>query len=183
MPAQVLELIRSISFSSLVVGFLLYLAFARHPTLFPPGTTTKEVVFIGAAVGTIVHRALHAAIFNPLTKSVAISFAFYAKVLELGLNHQAGILTEEEYRLFSAQRKAQYFGVSETPIVIQGQRPAASSLAGDKLEQSNLEEENSRSAVHDSVPKQLESSRAEKIRKRRAKKPADVPTAERDSLP
>lgn len=177
-PAQVLELIRSISFSSLVVGFLLYLTFARHPTLFPPGTTTREIVFIGAVIGTILHRAFHAVIFNPLTRSAALSLAFYTKVLELGVNYQAGVLTEEEYRLFSAQRKAQYFGVSETPLGIQPQYPNVTSLAGEKLKQSNVDEQQSPAAVHGSASKQLNSStESKKLRKPRARKPADAPTA------
>jgi hypothetical protein len=117
--AQTLELIRSISFAALVTCFFFYLAFTYHPTLFPEHTNLKEIIFVGSALGTILHRALHSAIFNPLTRSVARSLGFYVKVVELDLNRRAGVLTEDEYRTFGKQMKCRYFGMTESPILME----------------------------------------------------------------
>ncbi|MBC8028832.1 MAG: hypothetical protein H7Z16_01865 [Pyrinomonadaceae bacterium] len=142
--SQILELIRSISFAALGVCFFLYLAFTYHPSFFPSDTTTREIIFIGSAIGTIVHRALHAAMFNPLTKSIARSFAFYAKVVELDLNRRLGIIDENEFRRFGGQVRTQYFGSSESAIVLETKKTPDPTLRPGDSEGKTLKEPKSR---------------------------------------
>lgn len=161
--SQTLELIRSISFAALALCFFLYLAFTYHPTLFPSSMTTREVLFIGSGIGTILHRSLHAAMFNPLTKSVARSFAFYAKVVELDLNRRSGIINENEWRLFGGQLKAQYFGISESPTFVERKPISVNALPPEDWESRKLEEQTNQSVRHN--PTAGQSKRRKKSKK------------------
>jgi hypothetical protein len=108
--AQIIELLRSISFGALLANCLLFMVFVRHPNLFPANMTPKELFFIGTAFGTLLHRSINSVIFNPLTRSLASSLAFYSKLIELAINRNKGLLTKDEYSRFSSELKAQYFG-------------------------------------------------------------------------
>ena len=110
--AQILEFIRSISFGALAVNSVLLLTFIYYPHIFPSGFTYKEVLYIGTVIGTVLHRTLNALIFNPATKSIARSFTFYTKLLELHLLHSRRVLNAEQYVRISDLLKADYFGIS-----------------------------------------------------------------------
>lgn len=108
--------------------------------------------------------------FNPLTKSVAKSFAFYAKVAELDLNRRLGIINESEFELFGRQLRAQYFGLHESAILIERERTSANLLPPGNSEGRRLEELKSESVRHTST---AGPSKSRKKPKKPAKKPAD----------
>lgn len=168
--SQLLELLRSISFGALSVCFTLYLIFTYHPTVFPSHTTPREIVFLGLAAGTLVHRLLHSILFNPLTKSVARSFAFYSSVLELSLNFQAGLLTSAEYQMFGEQLKSEYFG---KPKHVISRQPTVST---DQLRESEQQQIGPGAAEIDgtTIPKKLK-------KKKSRNKPSDATTVADDN--
>jgi hypothetical protein len=115
--AQILEFIRSVSFGALAVNSILLLTFIYFPHLFPDGFTYKEVLYIGTAIGTVLHRALNALLFNPLTKSIARSFTFYAKLAEIHLLFKSKVLTEKQYNRIADSLKAEYFSIADRVLV------------------------------------------------------------------
>lgn len=109
---QILEFIRSVSFGALFVNAILILAYIYFPHLFPDNFTYKEVLYVGTLAGTVLHRLIHAIIFNPLTKSISKSLAFYAKLLESSLLFRNNVLSKEEYSMIAKQLKSEYFSIS-----------------------------------------------------------------------
>ena len=109
-PVQVLEVIRSISFGALVVNAVLITLFLYYPGLFPQGVTFTELLYIGTALGTALHRGIHLAFFNPLTASIAKSFSFYAKYLEVSAARKNNVIDEEEFERYSSRLKEGYYG-------------------------------------------------------------------------
>ena len=110
-PVQVLEVIRSISFGALVINAVLFTVYLYYPGLFPQGVSVKELLYIGTALGTALHRGIHVAIFNPLTTSIAKSFSFYAKYLEVYAARRNRVLSDEEFERYSSRLKEGYFGM------------------------------------------------------------------------
>lgn len=109
-PVQVLEVIRSISFGALVVNAVLFAVYLYYPGLFPQGVSVKELLYIGTALGTALHRGIHMAFFNPLTASIAKSFSFYAKYLEINAARRNRVLSDEEFERYSSRLKEGYYG-------------------------------------------------------------------------
>lgn len=109
-PVQVLEVIRSISFGALVVNAVLFAVYLYYPGLFPQGVSVKELLYIGTALGTALHRGIHVAFFNPLTASIAKSFSFYAKYLEIYAARRNRVLSDEEFERYSSRLKEGYYG-------------------------------------------------------------------------
>ncbi|HEX5705727.1 MAG TPA: hypothetical protein VFX96_00410 [Pyrinomonadaceae bacterium] len=109
--AQILEFVRSVCFGALAVSSLLMLAYSYFPGYFPPAITHTEVFFTGVVIGTLLHRALHAALFNPFSRALGTSFGFYTKLAELALLRRSGVISREEFRSIANQMKANYFGV------------------------------------------------------------------------
>jgi hypothetical protein len=116
MVSLVLELVRSLSFGALFANAILLLVFKYHPNYFPAGVGYKEVVAVGTIVGTVLHRALNNALFNPATKALAQSAFFYVKLSELHLAYKIGLITRKEYFGFTHRIKLAYFGKPDLDI-------------------------------------------------------------------
>lgn len=108
---QLLEFARSVCFGALAVSSLLLLAHAYFPAYFPADVSRWEVFYAGTVLGTLLHRALHWLLFNPVSQAAGRSLSFYAKFAELNLLRRTGALTEGQFKNVADQFKADYFGV------------------------------------------------------------------------
>jgi hypothetical protein len=106
---DIISYVRSLSFGGLLGCGVAYLVFISYPHLFDGRASLETVVIFGSLLGAALHRAIDACLVKTFLLPFGRFTNYYGKLIELTLQHRAGLIDDELYKHIKSELDREYF--------------------------------------------------------------------------
>ena len=106
---DIINYVRSLSFGGLLGCGVAYLVFLSYPHHFDGRASLETVVIFGSLLGAALHRAIDALLVKALLLPFVKFTSYYGKLIELTLQHRAGLIDDELYKQIKNELDRDYF--------------------------------------------------------------------------
>lgn len=109
LKVDIISYVRSLSFGGLLGCGVAYIVFLTYPHLFEGRASLEAVVIFGSLLGAALHQAIDACLIKTFLLPFGRFTNYYGKLIELTLQHRAGLIDDESYELIKKELVREYF--------------------------------------------------------------------------